>query len=174
MEAESSTVIKVNWSLPAVRDRNDSYYTVEFSDPDNFGNLLLSAHLNGNVTMHKIPFMRPFTSYCVRVTAHNGVSDQDEEGNHLRMAEACLTMPEDGESLTHGNIQQFLHIPVVYIHIFRAWANIISISTFVGIIFSTHKGLLVHIVYSHSQGQSFIIQHIFSHCIFSSSSWSTS
>ena len=103
MVAESPTVLKARWSRPTIRGRSDLYYTVEYSDPDNRGKYLLSANLHGDVTMLRIPAMRPNTQYCVRVTAKNGVSDQDENQNHLRVVELCVETPQDGESLTHGN-----------------------------------------------------------------------
>ena len=38
--------------------------------------------------------LRPYAQYCVRVTAHNGVSDQDPDGTHLRTVEKCVRTDE--------------------------------------------------------------------------------
>ena len=110
MRAESATVIRASWSQPTTRGRSDLYYTVEYSDPDNLGKYLLSDNLRGSVTSLRISPVRPNTQYCVRVTAKNGVSDQDEGQSQLRMVESCVTTPEDGESLTHGNTHGNVYI----------------------------------------------------------------
>ena len=116
MVAESPTVLKASWSRPTIRGRSDLYYTVEYSDPDRRGGFLLSANLHGDKTMHSISAMRPNTQYCVRMTAKNGVSDQDEDQNHLRVVEFCVETPQDGESLTQWKYtQQFLHTVIEHL-----------------------------------------------------------
>ena len=92
----SSTSISVNWSPSAeTGGRSDLYYKVEYSDPDNLGSFTGAVYLNG--TSHTFTGLRPYTSYCIRVSAHNGVSDQDPDRSQGRMVEECTTTPEDSE-----------------------------------------------------------------------------
>ena len=82
--------ITVRWSAPSDNGgRTDFYYEVDISDPDNLGSYTGTVYLSGRSTSRTISGLRPFTQYCVRVTAHNGVSDQDPNGQHLRREEQC-------------------------------------------------------------------------------------
>ena len=93
----SQTSITVSWTRPADEGgRTDLYYQVEHSDPDNLGSYTGTLYLSrGSITRTRtFTGLRPFTSYCVRVIAHNGVSDQDPEGTHLRTVEDCVTTDE--------------------------------------------------------------------------------
>ena len=70
------------------------YYYVEISDPDNLGSYahaLESAidnrppsNIGGHHEVHQFSGLRRCTQYCVRVTAHNGVSDQDPDRFNAR------------------------------------------------------------------------------------------
>ena len=93
--------ITVVWSPPAVTGgRSDLYYQVEHSDPDNLGTYTGTDFVSGGSTRHKVfTGLRPGTQYCVQVIAHNGVSDQDPDGTHLRTVEECTTTAEGRESL---------------------------------------------------------------------------
>ena len=97
-----SSIITVRWSAPSDNGgRTDLYYEVDISDPDNLGSYTGTVYLSGRSTSRTISGLRPFTQYCVRVTAHNGVSDQDPNGQHLRRDEQCT------RTLTAGKIAQF-------------------------------------------------------------------
>ena len=86
----TNTSITITWSDPAdLGERTDLYYQVEISDPDNLGSYTGTVVLRGSTTSRTISGLRPHTQYCVRVTAHNGVSDQDPDGEHLRTVEEC-------------------------------------------------------------------------------------
>ena len=95
--AVSSVSVFVQWSIPAqTGGRPDLYYQVEHSDPDNLGTFINTEY--DDSTSHTFNNLRPATQYCVRVSAHNGVSDQDPDdpdGAQLRTAEECATTPED-------------------------------------------------------------------------------
>ena len=94
--AESSRSVFVQWSTPAqTGGRPDLYYQFEHSDPDNLGAFINTEY--NNLTSHTFNNLKPATQYCVRVSAHNGVSDQDPDGAQLRTAEECTTTPEDSE-----------------------------------------------------------------------------
>ena len=84
------TSITVRWSPPTEDGgRTDDYYEVEHSDPDNLGSYTGTVYLSGGFSSRILRGLRPFTQYCVRVTVHNGVSDQDPDGTHLRRVEEC-------------------------------------------------------------------------------------
>ena len=85
----------MSWTRPADEGgRFDLYYQVEHSDPDNLGSYTGTLYLGRESLTTTLSDLRPFTSYCVRVIAHNGVSDQDPEGTHLRTVEDCVTTDE--------------------------------------------------------------------------------
>ena len=97
MTVLSSTSIAVSWS-PSTETggRSDFYYQVKYSDPDNFGSFTGAVYLNESTT-HTFTGLRPYTSYCIQVSAHNGVSDQDPERSQSRMIEGCNRTFEDSE-----------------------------------------------------------------------------
>ena len=111
--------ITVRWSAPSDNGgRTDLYYEVDISDPDNLGSYTGTVYLSGRSTSQTISGLRPFTQYCVRVTAHNGVSDQDPSGQHVRRREEQCTI-----TLTAGKIAQckiFIHLLtplLIYLHL---------------------------------------------------------
>ena len=84
----------MRWSTPAYfGERSDLYYTVEYSDPVNPG-VMHEMQCGGGCltgTRCTVTGLRPATTYVVRVTAHNGVSDQDADGALARQADITLT-----------------------------------------------------------------------------------
>ena len=85
----TSTSLSVSWAAPRYAGgRSDIYYTVHYSDPDNVG-VLLEADCGECLTRTSctINNLKPATNYVIQVTAHNGVSDQDEGGALARMAD---------------------------------------------------------------------------------------
>ncbi|CAI8036631.1 Ephrin type-A receptor 4-B [Geodia barretti] len=84
--------LSVSWTAPEYSGgRSDLYYRVHYSDPDNVG-ILLESHCTQchTGTSCTISGLRPATVYVVQVSAHNGVSDQDEGGALARMTEITL------------------------------------------------------------------------------------
>ena len=82
--------IRVTWSRPSqTGGRSDLYYTVEHSDPDRLGQYIGTTCKGSSSTSHTFTGLRPGTQYCIRVSAHNGVSDQDPDGAHLRTVQVC-------------------------------------------------------------------------------------
>ena len=98
MVAESPTSLLASWSLPSqTGGRSDLYYRVEHSDPDNLGSYTGTVYKSGGSTSHTFTGLRPYTQYCIRVSAHNGVTDQDPDGGHLRIVEECIRTSEDSK-----------------------------------------------------------------------------
>ena len=100
LTAQQSSITVV-WSSPAVTGgRSDLYYQVEHSDPDTLGTYTGTDYVNGGSTRRKVfSGLTPDTQYCIRVIAHNGVSDQDPDGTHLRTVEECTRTAEGREFL---------------------------------------------------------------------------
>ena len=91
------TSITVSWSEPAENGgRDDLFYQVEHSIPGNVNFFTDSEYVGGGSTSHTVMDLKPFTEYCIRVTAHNGVSDQDPGRTPLRQARACVRTKEQG------------------------------------------------------------------------------
>ena len=94
MTGSTANTLTVTWGAPANDGgRSDTYYRVHFSDPDRVGVLLeancsLQCLTNTSCT---IEGLRPATDYVVQVSAHNGVSDQDENGALARLSDVTLT-----------------------------------------------------------------------------------
>ena len=91
----SRNSITVRWSPPAEDGgRTDLYYEVIRSDHNNTRSYNTKVYHNTNSRSYTFSGLNPFTEYCVRVTAHNGVSDQDPDRTHLRTVEECITTLE--------------------------------------------------------------------------------
>ena len=90
----SNTVnsISIAWSSPDfLGERDDLYYTVEYSDPDKVGKMIMAIECMTS-TSFTVTGLQPATDYVIRVMARNGVSDQDVGGGLSRMKEIfCRT-----------------------------------------------------------------------------------
>ena len=84
------TSITVRWSPPTEDGgRTDLYYYVEISNPEVLGSYTGGEYKSGSSRSHTFSDLKPCTQYCVRVTAHNGVSDQDPGSEESRRVEQC-------------------------------------------------------------------------------------
>ena len=100
--AVSPNNIEIHWAPPTDNEgRRDLYFQVEHTDPDNLGSYTGTVYLGASSSNHTFSDLRPLTQYCVRVTAHNGVSDQDMGSEALRVVEACV---KTLRKATTGNI----------------------------------------------------------------------
>ena len=126
--------ITVRWSAPSDNGgRTDLYYEVDISDPDNLGSYTGTVYLSGRSTSRTISGLRPFTQYCVRVTAHNGVSDQDPNGQHLRREEQCTRTLTAGTYIIVYNIlqqQNFTHLLTFCLSFLHGQTNFLSPSLY--------------------------------------------
>ena len=101
----------VSWSPPTDDGgRTDDYYYVEISDPDNLGSYRDGQYLSGTSRSRSFSGLRRCTQYCVRVTAHNGVSDQDPDRVNTRTVEVCEETRHDRTFAKNKNVR-FTPIP---------------------------------------------------------------
>jgi hypothetical protein len=93
--ATTDTSISIRWRRPeSDGGRHDLYYRVHYSDPDSVGVMLEAECVNVCQTRTctcTIRGLRAATAYVIRVSAHNGVSDQDRGGALARMKEITVT-----------------------------------------------------------------------------------
>ena len=91
----------VTWTRPEVTGRSDFYYTLQYSDPDNIGEFLPANPIkivNSALSVsHTVTGLQPYTTYTIRVTSHNGVSDQDSENAALRIVTIQVRTLEGGK-----------------------------------------------------------------------------
>ena len=73
------------WEDPQVVGRSDYYYIIEYSDPDDAS--IYHRHNKDNIkgNNYTLNNLRADTIYIIRVSVHNGVSDQDPENADDRM-----------------------------------------------------------------------------------------
>ena len=113
VSATSAYAITARWTPPAeLGGRDDLFYKAEHSDPDNLGSFTGTVYKNEGDTSHTFTGLTPYTQYCVRVTAHNGVSDQDPDGTHLRTVEECTETPEASEYCNLAHMADYMYIGV--------------------------------------------------------------
>ena len=97
----TSTSVTVRWTIPEVTGRSDFYYTLQYSDPDNIGEFLPANPIRIVDTAlsvsHTLRGLQPYTTYTIRVTSHNGVSDQDTENAALRRVDIQVRTLEGGK-----------------------------------------------------------------------------
>ena len=96
--SKTDTTLTVRWSRPASTGRDDFFYRVLHSDPDNFGEFITeNANLRDtrSVVTYTMSKLVPFTSYTVKVITHNGVSDQDPN-KQFRICETTGKTKEGG------------------------------------------------------------------------------
>ena len=98
--ARNDTTITVRWRRPTITGRNDYFYRVFHSDPDNIGEFILAIDnlVNmGEAVTFTVTRLTPFTAYIIRVSVHNGVSDQDLENDNSRISESSNKTMEGSE-----------------------------------------------------------------------------
>lgn len=60
---------------------------MEYSDPDNVGQMVMASDPCLTSPSFTVTGLQPATDYVMRVMAHNGVSDQNQEGALAQMSE---------------------------------------------------------------------------------------
>ena len=92
--SDSSThnKITVTWNRPSTTGRDDFYYNIYYSSSEDEGkftkhNINHRYFMSSYEVSYTLTGLDPFTSYTIRVTVHNGVSDQDPTGKLSRQCE---------------------------------------------------------------------------------------
>jgi len=81
----TSDAITIEWDPPLVGNPV-FYYVVEHSDPDDISKYILRTE-NLIATSYILDRMRSFTTYIIRVSVRNSVSDQDPQNAAQRTVE---------------------------------------------------------------------------------------
>ena len=107
VDSRTDTTVVVTWRRPTVTGRPDYFYVVEVSDPERVCafNEHNSRLVNRNIRpTYTVSPLVPHTSYVIRVSVHNGVSDQDPDG-HLRICEVEVMTLEGGKKNSQAVMQ---------------------------------------------------------------------
>ena len=104
MESRTATTVNIRWNRPAIIGRPDYFYSVDVSDPDRV-HAFVEDNSNYRDTRvrptYSVSPLVPHTSYVIRVSVHNGVSDQDPDG-HLRTCDVNVMTREGGKKKSHA------------------------------------------------------------------------
>ncbi len=95
----TATSVTLSWTKPEVTGRDDFYYSIEYSDPNTGSFILSNGNYVNSALSYTVPNLCPYTPYTIRVTTHNGVSDQDTENEALRIAYLFIKTREGGKFL---------------------------------------------------------------------------
>ena len=94
-ERTRANSIWIEWERPLITGRDDYYYKIHYSDPNNRGNLILHNPYPlvkmSPLVGYTVSGLKPLTSYTIRVTVENGVSKQDLDKQEQRMCEVNAT-----------------------------------------------------------------------------------
>lgn len=85
--ATSESSISIQWKRPNTIGRPDLYYKILYSDPHKPEEFMAAEEHLVNMSLmatYTITNLLPSLNYRLKVTVHNGVSDQDFANNHLR------------------------------------------------------------------------------------------
>ena len=90
-----ANTITVMWERPLITGREDYYYNIQYSNPDNPGSFI--QH-NSNplittspVVRYSVSGLQPQTRYTIELSVLNGVSDQDSAREEERRSEVIAT-----------------------------------------------------------------------------------
>ena len=92
----ASNSITIEWD-PPLRTGEGFYYVVEYSNPDDIS--MYNRHTDNftdpsNCNCYTVDNLRSYSSYIIRVSVHNHVSDQDEENADQRVMEVSQRTKE--------------------------------------------------------------------------------
>ena len=93
----TDTTITITWNWPTTTGRSDFFYRVFQSDPNQLGRFILSRDNlvdQGSTVRYEVTGLIPFTSYILRVSVHNGVSDLDPDRAGGRVSEVIARTQE--------------------------------------------------------------------------------
>ena len=80
--------ITIRWMRPLITGRDDYFYNVHYSSNGTFVQHNRSPLIkSGNFMEYTLSGLRVLTDFTIRVSVHNGVSDQDPSGEDQRRCE---------------------------------------------------------------------------------------
>jgi len=94
----TSNSITLQWDPPFRTGRQDYYYVVEYSDPDDIARYIRHNTNNLTSTFYTLDHVRSVTTYLIRVSVHNSVSDQDAQNADRRVVE-IYARTEEGRKI---------------------------------------------------------------------------
>lgn len=94
-----NTTVVVGWGPPLSNGgRNDIYYAVKYKEVGSLGPFTPTGQTNkSNFTVRGL---QPVTQYYIRITAENGVSDQEPGSEEERTTE-IVVLTTEGSKLSH-------------------------------------------------------------------------
>ena len=113
----TSDSVTISWDLPSsLGGRIDYYYSIEHSDPRGSACSTITANgsledTNSRVT-YTVSNLLPFENYNIRVIAHNGVSDQENNTAASRTRSIDVTTRESGKL-------KLMFLPLCFISLFK-------------------------------------------------------
>ena len=107
-EKTRANTITVRWVRPEITGRDDFYYNIFYSeDNQTFTQHNTRRYAKRSLLVdYSLSGLRPLTSYTIRVTAENGVSDQEERGE----TRSCEVAGRTGDisKLSFRSLQELL------------------------------------------------------------------
>lgn len=106
----TTTSFGIQWDVPLVTGRPDYFYNVEYSNPNNI--LQYIQHNQRKITntsIYPVTGLRPFTTYVIRVSVHNGVSGSDSANDAKRRLQISHTTMEGGQPLQTLSVCKLMH-----------------------------------------------------------------
>ena len=100
VQSKTSSSAIIRWNRPETVGRPDYYYNVYVSDPDRVNTFIQDNnqdYVDGRSRpTYSVSGLRPHTSYVIRVSVHNGVSDQDPN-EQMRQCEVNVMTDSAGK-----------------------------------------------------------------------------
>jgi len=95
----TSTSINIEWDLPLITGRPDFFYNVEYSDPTDIS-MYIQHNLERitNTTTYSVTGLQPVTIYIIRISVHNGVSENDGINDDERRRQVSNATLEGGKT----------------------------------------------------------------------------
>ena len=97
MISVTATDITVEWKRPDLTGREDFYYGVYYRELTSLSGITLGPYINNSDNVdYTIDGLQPSTQYLIKITVHNGVSDQDMENEISRTCETVASTADIG------------------------------------------------------------------------------
>ena len=110
----TNTSITIEWEPPEEIGRDDCYYNVEHSDPNDISKYIQHEEsINcSDTTMYDVTGLQPITTYIIRISVHNGVSGNDSQNDDRRRRQINGTTQEGSKPLMYRIVYEHQTAPV--------------------------------------------------------------